>query len=346
MIARLVENNDAIRYVGYGVEIGESGTPHLQGVLSLSLGQSLSRVKKYPGLETAHFEKMVARFDVARDYCAKDGPLVEFGICPITPKEKGVLEKNKWQTILMYAKAGRQDDLELEYPKIAIAHYRTFKLMAKDNLLAPQDLHEPVGIWIWGEPGVGKSYRARHEYPGAYLKMYNKWWDGYQGQDNVIMDEMELEGAFMGHLLKVWADEYSFITEAKGTAMVIRPKKFIITSNYSIDQVFQETEMNGAIHRRFKEIEMKKKWKWNGEQYQFTQDCVPRPPGHEDDPIIIDDEEVDEEIERIDRDGLAKTLDMLCGACECYPCDCMIMPEAQNKYCLGCGLKPFKCICP
>ncbi len=290
-IASLVENNNHIRYVGYGVEVGESGTLHLQGVLSLATGQSIRRVKAYPGLERTHLEKMEARFDVARNYCMKDGAYTEFGIQPITPKEKGVMEKNKWVTIMCHAKAGRIGCIEEEYPKIGIQHYRTFKLMAKDNLKPPSDLTEPCGVWLWGEPGVGKSYRARHEYPGAYLKMYNKWWDGYQGQEYVIMDEMELEGAFMGHLLKVWCDEYSFITEAKGTAMTIRPKKFIITSNYSIDQVFQESEMNGAIHRRFVEIEMRERW-----QPPEQVDCVPRAPGHEDDPIVIDSDSDDDEI--------------------------------------------------
>ncbi len=283
----------------------------------------MRRVKSYPGFERLHLEKMVARFDVARDYCLKDGKFTEFGIQPKKPSEGGKMEQDKWRTIVLYAKAGRQVDIELEYPKIAVAHYRTFKLMAKDNLSAPPDMEAPCGVWIWGKPGVGKSYRARHEYPGAYLKMYNKWWDGYQGEENVIMDEMELEGAFMGHLLKVWTDEYSFITEAKGTAMVIRPKVFVITSNYSIDQVFQESEMNEAIHRRFKEIEMKERW------VKPMVDCVPRPPGTEDDPIEIDVEEVmlactqqiDEEIERIDRDGLAATLNLVTqcfeGHCEC-----------------------------
>lgn len=285
-IASLTENNDKIRYLGYGLEIGDSLTPHCQGVLSLMEGQTCKRVSKYEGLERAWLQPMRGSFDVARDYAKKDGIWAEWGTLPMTPKQKGQNEKNKWKNIINWAKAGEHEKIEAEYPNAYLRQYRTLKLIAKDNLKPPADLGAPVGVWIWGKPGVGKSFRARQEYPGAYLKMYNKWWDGYQGQESVIMDEMELEGAFMGHLLKVWCDEYAFITECKGSALVIRPKVFVITSNYSIDQVFQESEMNGAIHRRFREIEMKKRW-----EAPEPVECVPRAPGSEDDPIEIDSED-------------------------------------------------------
>lgn len=127
-----------------------------------------------------------------------------------------------------------------------------------------EDLKEPVGVWYWGVPGAGKSYLARQRFPKAYLKMANKWWDGYQQQENVILDEIEKD-CKLGHHLKIWTDSYGFIAEIKGEAVKIRPKNFVITSNYSIEEVFGEDMMLvTALKRRFKVVHFPTPYKING----------------------------------------------------------------------------------
>ena len=64
---------------------------------------------------------------------------------------------------------------------------------------------------------------------------------------------MELDSAkYMGHFLKKWADRYAFDAEVKGSKFIIRPERIIVTSNYSIDDIFfQDTMIREAIKRRF-----------------------------------------------------------------------------------------------
>ena len=44
-------------------------------------------------------------------------------------------------------------------------------------------------IVITGPTGTGKSRYAKDKYPGAYWKPNSKWWDGFYGQETIIMDE-------------------------------------------------------------------------------------------------------------------------------------------------------------
>lgn len=51
--------------------------------------------------------------------------------------------------------------------------------------------------------------------------------------------------------MKLWGDRYSFLAETKGGAINIRPKKIVITSNYKIEDLFEDTVLAAAIRRRF-----------------------------------------------------------------------------------------------
>lgn len=116
--------------------------------------------------------------------------------------------------------------------------------------------------WIWGDTGCGKSRYAHDTYPNNYPKPLNKWWDGYNDQEYILLEEVSPDDAvWLSQKLKIWADRYPFIAEIKGRSRCIRPKKIIVTSNYSLEEVFESKPKDlDALKRRFKEIHMFKRF--------------------------------------------------------------------------------------
>lgn len=119
----------------------------------------------------------------------------------------------------------------------------------------PEPLSTVCGLWIYGDTGTGKTHSVVMQHPDRYIKPLNKWWDGYQGEDVVHLDEVAPDHAkWMAPFLKKWADRWPFDAETKGSAIQIRPRLVVVTSNYSLLEMgFQENDLP-ALQRRFREV--------------------------------------------------------------------------------------------
>ena len=69
-----------VRYGVYGREVGESGTPHLQGFLILTRQRTIHWLRQR--IARAHFEGTRGTSGQARDYCKKDNDFNEYGQFP------------------------------------------------------------------------------------------------------------------------------------------------------------------------------------------------------------------------------------------------------------------------
>lgn len=109
-------------------------------------------------------------------------------------------------------------------------------------------------VVYWGVTGSGKSHRAWQE---AGLDAYpktptTKFWDGYQGQKHVVIDEFR--GAVdISHVLR-WFDKYPVIAEVKCSSVVIKAEKIWITSNLHPKDWYPnlDEETKQALLRRLK----------------------------------------------------------------------------------------------
>lgn len=235
------------RYMIIGKEIGDSGTPHLQGYAVLDKRYRLNALKKLVG-DRVHLEARKGTHNQAREYCMKDNDFCEFGVEPEQGKRNDL--KNACELV---KKDGAQAVAEL-MPELYVKYHRGLKEL--ELAIQPKYDHVSVrGIWIFGSPGTGKSHAARHFDPNAYIKAQNKWWDGYNGQQCVILEDLDTD--VLGHYLKIWADKWSCTGETKGGTVNLRYKLFVVTSNYAPWDLFKDDVMCEAISRRFKVIEKK-----------------------------------------------------------------------------------------
>lgn len=119
-------------------------------------------------------------------------------------------------------------------------YYNSLKRIEKDHLKVDGEASDCKGIWICGPSGVGKSRYARDNYPVAYKKLANKWWDGYQGETHVLLEDLDPNHACLGYHLKIWADRYHAPGETKGGVVPLTFEKIIVTSQYRPEEIFTD----------------------------------------------------------------------------------------------------------
>lgn len=243
----LVTLVEQAQYTIAGKEVGACGTPHLQGYCFFKTKKSLTQLKKY--LPRAHWEPQRGSFEQAIEYCKKDGDWHEEGIPPMSRKRKGEVEQERWKKARVLAESGQLKEIDDD---IYVRFYSSLRNIQKDNSPMPADADDVTGEWLWGPTGTGKSRFARDNNPGFYLKLCNKWWDGYRNEDCAILEDFDKSHSVLGHHLKIWADRYSFPAEIKGGKINIRPKKIIVTSNYHPSEIWgNEPQTLEPIERRF-----------------------------------------------------------------------------------------------
>lgn len=108
---------------------------------------------------------------------------------------------------------------------------------------------------------MGKSRRAHEELPDAYVKdPRTKWWNGYFGEKDVIIDDFGPGGVDINHLLR-WFDRYKCLVENKGGMLPLLADKFVVTSNFHPSDVYKDKEgiphpQTSALERRLNIIHM------------------------------------------------------------------------------------------
>lgn len=225
-------------YVVYSHEVGEQGTPHLQGYFETATPRMYGAMLKwYHGW---HLEPAYLRKGGNFRYVSKTGAdLVEYGVAMDDLKvEKqaegakvgGKKEKEKWDEIRLLLQSGQAHVVEVAYP----SEYYRYRLrqFEKGKVVPPC---KGTNYWNYGIAGTGKSSAAMVYAKTKGWRVYRKlptiWWDNYDGEEVVLIDEFSKESGHLLNYLKRWTEKAAFSAEIKGGTIQIRPKVFFITSN-------------------------------------------------------------------------------------------------------------------
>lgn len=233
-------------YLICGDEVGESGTPHLQGYVVFPTNKRLKSISKL--LPRANIQIARGSSDDNRKYCSKGGKFEEYGECPVDTRYSEKRNKDEWSVALELAKCGKIDEIRAD---LQVRFYRHWLLIADRNRPMPLINNELINLWIHGPTGTGKTKWCWDVFPKHYPKLKNKWWDGYDDEKVVIMHEVGPKHEMLSEHIKEWADHYPFRCEKKGSSLVINCQILIITSNYSPDMIWTDDEILLPLYRRF-----------------------------------------------------------------------------------------------
>lgn len=271
-ISNTVEEHDNVVYLIYGREVGENGTPHLQGFVQLARRKSLIQLKVLLGTDRVHLE--IARSDAQTnyDYCTKEGDFETFGEIQLGRAASRGNNSANLDFAGVVEAVQRGDTLQ----EIAIAHSELFIRYSAgvrslysllSQALEPMVLNGPFpwgvdhdfsqqSLFLWGESGIGKTQYALTLFERPLLVTHLDQLRLYDARrfDGIVFDDMSfahLPRESQIHLLDT--AQPRAIHVRYGLATIPRGTRKVFTSNLPFNRAFLSDQ---ATRRRTRVIHL------------------------------------------------------------------------------------------
>ncbi len=268
----LALDESKIRYAVWQVESGDGGKPHIQGFIHFQRPIAMTTVKSRLQSKSIHIEKV--RDDAAASaYCEKPddatntrhyGPV----IIGTKPKygEKGVSPTEALCN--MVARGYSDEQLAEEAPWALLRHSRGINALRYAHLRSEsRKWREVEVIVLCGHAGTGKTaWAIDTSAEGGYYKpdlsKSSLWYDGYQGERTLILDDFRGTSMKFEELLKV-LDGHQLQLPIKGGHTYAMWTRVVITSNttpdewyYRLNRYAHNSQFESETETEFKEREI------------------------------------------------------------------------------------------
>ncbi len=252
-----------IVYIVAGLETGAEGRAHYQGFMMLDNAYSMHKIKTHcDSVEAPYGRRMHLElagcstpYKQAIGYCLKgeaegedyatfydnahpSADYVEFGTRP-----SGQGKRKDIEVLVSAIKDGNTPDEVIAAHPVKAFKYTKHIHAVHAALVQPRDSTiDPLVYWCFGPTGTGKTRWAVETYPDAFVwrpSLMKGWWDGYFGQDTVIIDELRPADVPFANLLQI-IDRYEMRVQIKGSSINLRATTWIITSPMEPEEMYQE----------------------------------------------------------------------------------------------------------
>lgn len=271
-LARLLTTTNGFEYLVFQLERGTESSAaqsHFQGYVYFKQPKAFNTIKRLLG--RAHLEAAQGTARQNEEYCTKEetrqaGPW-RYGQLPAQGKRSDIAAAAQ---ALMDGKS--LSAVSQEFPEIALKYGSGMYKFTRT--LPPPPLDHPKRVFLFiGPPGTGKTRMAtsidfdldKGPNEQVYLKNPDEWFDFYQGQDTVVLDDFVGSASkfSLAMTLRI-LDRYRMPVPVKGSYEWWIPKTVVLTTNVHPKSWYKWTNRESqldALARRFCEIRI------------FGQDC-------------------------------------------------------------------------
>lgn len=238
-----------VKYIIFGEEVGEEGTPHLQGFITFMRPYRLAPLKKL--FPRAHWEQAIAAD--AANYCGKG--------------ENIHLRDNRTQgqrtDLTAVTSCLRQHGLSRVIEEFPEAYIKYSSGLHKMAIAVTRPRTEPPHVvYCWGGTGTGKTRYVVERENDLWISSGSlKWFDGYLDQSAVLFDDIRASHCKFEFLLRV-LDRYPLRVPVKGGFVEWRPERIYLTAPCPPEELYNTTgtEDMHQLRRRIHEVKHFNGW--------------------------------------------------------------------------------------
>lgn len=220
-------------YHVYGREVGEKGTPHLQGCITFKKAMRFSKVSR---LIKGHLTRPKV-VEAARNYCMKDGDVF------VKDNRVGQGSRSDLHEVCDFLKSGGSlRDTAIRFGPQFVKYSNGITKYRELVQVQPKRTWQPVVHWYYGATGSGKSWAVFDAEEDVWVHTGDlRFFNAYENQPAVLFDDFRGCHAKFSFMLTL-LDRYPMYVDVKHSFRTWNPRRIYVTSSKHPSECYDRSE--------------------------------------------------------------------------------------------------------